>query len=140
MPATDENVVLKYCEILDEFIRVRTTSEEEAPRLLKGTDVRHRASYHQLVVNLCVVDFDRTVKPLFEKHNRVYQPEALVELLYQICIEVNPHLEIHSVTLPAQGVAAAGAPSGAAPPALAPAAGSVTLWISRCGLTSMQIW
>ena len=111
MPATDENVVLKYCEILDEFIRVRTTSEEEAPRLLKGTDVRHRASYHQLVVNLCVVDFDRTVKPLFEKHNRVYQPEALVELLYQICIEVNPHLEIHSVTLPAQGNGVGAAPA-----------------------------
>ena len=114
MPATDENVVLKYCEILDEFIRVRTTSEEEAPRLLRGTDVRHRAAYHQLVVNLCVVDFDRTVKPLFDKHNRVYQPEALVELLYQICIEVNPHLEIHSVTLPAH--AAGGAPAPAPAP------------------------
>jgi ATP-dependent Clp protease ATP-binding subunit ClpA len=111
VPATDENVVLKYCEILDEFIRVRTTSEEEAPRLLRGTDVRHRAAYHQLVVNLCVVDFDRNVRPLFEKHNRVYQPEALVELLYQICIEVNPHLEIHSVTLPAQSAGGASAPT-----------------------------
>jgi ATP-dependent Clp protease ATP-binding subunit ClpA len=113
VPATDENVVLKYCEILDEFIRVRTSTEEEAPRLLRGVDVRHRASYHQLVVNLCVVDFERAVKPLFEKQARVYQPEALVELLYQICIEVNPHLEIHSVTLPAQGVAASGSPSAA---------------------------
>jgi ATP-dependent Clp protease ATP-binding subunit ClpC len=113
VPAPDENVVLKYCEILDEFIRVRATAEEDAPRLLKGADVRHRAAYHQLVVNLCVVDFERSVKPLFERSSRVYQPEALVELLYQICIEVNPHLEIHSVTLPAQGGGASAAPAAA---------------------------
>jgi ATP-dependent Clp protease ATP-binding subunit ClpC len=102
--STDENVVLKYCEILDEFIRVRATNEEDAPRLLTGTDVSSRAAYHQLVVNLCVVEFNEQVLPMFQRHNKVYQPEALVELLYQICIEVNPHLEIHSVTLPS-GVA-----------------------------------
>lgn len=100
MSATDENVVLKYCEILDEFIRVRATNEEDAPRMLTGTDVSSRAAYHQLVVDLCVVEFNEQVLPLFQRHNKVYQPEALVELLYQICIEVNPHLEIHSVTLP----------------------------------------
>jgi len=118
VPATDENVVLKYCEILDEFIRVRATAEDDAPRLLKGADVHHRAAYHQLVVNLCVVDFEKTVRPLFDKQSRVYQAEALVELLYQICIEVNPHLEIHAVTLPAAGAGggAAAAPAPAEEP------------------------
>jgi hypothetical protein len=37
--ARDEHVVLKYCEILDEFFRVRTTSEDDSPRLLHGADV-----------------------------------------------------------------------------------------------------
>jgi len=117
--ARDDAVVLKYCEILDEFIRVRTTSEEECPRLLQGADVRSRAAYHQFVVSLCVLDYDSQVLPLFERQNKIYQPEALVELLYQICIEVNPHLEIHSVTLPA-----AGASAGGAVPEGAPAAGA----------------
>ena len=41
--ATDESIVLKYCEILDEFIRVRATAEDDAPRLLSGADVKSRA-------------------------------------------------------------------------------------------------
>ncbi len=100
MHAPDENVVLKYCEILDEFIRVRACGEESTARLLRGANVKTRVAYHEFVVVLCVVDFERQVRPLFDRHKSVYQPEALVELLYQICIEVNPHLEIHSVTLP----------------------------------------
>jgi len=111
--SAEENIVLKYCEILDEFIRVRATSEDDSPRLLKGADVRSRAAYHQLVVSLCVVDFERQVLPLFERHNKVYQSEALVELLYQVCIEVNPHLEIHSVTLPT-GTSGTAGPVGTA--------------------------
>jgi ATP-dependent Clp protease ATP-binding subunit ClpC len=107
--ARDEHVVLKYCEILDEFIRVRTSSEEDSPRLLQGAEVRSRSAYHQLIVDVCVVDYDKEVLPLFERQTKVYQSEALVELLYQICIEVNPHLEIHSVTLPS-GTAAEGVP------------------------------
>lgn len=119
MNARDDAVVLKYCEILDEFIRVRTTTEEECPRLLQGADVKSRSAYHQFVVSLCVLDYDSQVLPLFERSNKIYQPEALVELLYQICIEVNPHLEIHSVTLPAAGASAGGAvPEGAPAPAV----------------------
>ena len=100
MPRSDDNVVLKYCELLDEFIRIRTTADD-GTRPSTGDDaVTNRAAYHQFVVNHCVVDYEEQVLPLFHHHNKVYQTEALVELLYQICIEVNPHLEIHSVTLP----------------------------------------
>ena len=104
MPRSDENVVLKYCELLDEFIRIRTTTDDGTRQLLGNGPVTSRAAYHQLVVNLCVVDYEETVLPLFQRHNKIYQTEALVELLYQICIEVNPHLEIHSVTLPTDGL------------------------------------
>jgi len=100
---SDENIVLKYCELLDEFIRIRATTDDDARQLLGPGQVRNRASYHELVVTLCVVDYESQVLPLFQRHNKVYQTEALVELLYQICIEVNPHLEIHSVTLPSEG-------------------------------------
>ncbi len=100
MPSSDENVVLKYCELLDEFIRIRTTADDGTRQLTGSGAVNNRAAYHQLVVNVCVVDYEEQVLPLFQRHNKIYQTEALVELLYQICIEVNPHLEIHSVTLP----------------------------------------
>jgi len=103
MSRPNENVVLKYCELLDEFIRIKRTHDDE---LLTGADpdeVTSRSSYHQLVVDRCVVDFEAQVRPLFERHNKVYQNEALVELLYQICIEVNPQFEIHNVTLPTDG-------------------------------------
>ncbi|GJM22396.1 MAG: hypothetical protein DHS20C15_23110 [Planctomycetota bacterium] len=102
MPRSDDSVVLKYCELLDEFIRIRTTPEEDALQLKGNDTITNRAAYHDLVVHHCVVDYESTVLPLFERHNKIYQTEALVELLYQICIEVNPHLEIHSVTLPAE--------------------------------------
>lgn len=102
MPRSDDSVVLKYCELLDEFIRIRTTPEEDALQLKGNDTITNRAAYHDLVVHHCVVDYEATVLPLFERHNKIYQTEALVELLYQICIEVNPHLEIHSVTLPAE--------------------------------------
>jgi hypothetical protein len=114
--ARDDATVQKYCEILDEFIRVRATSEEDCPRLLQGADVKSRAAYHQFVVSLCVLDYATQVLPLFERQNKVYQPEALVELLYQICIEVNPHLEIHTVTLPAAGSSAGAGPGAGTGP------------------------
>ena len=100
MSSLGDNVVLKYCELLDEFIRIRTVGEEASSQRLSGHEVSNRTAYHELVVDLCVVDYEKRVLPLFERHNKVYQTEALVELLYQICFEVNPHLEIHSVTLP----------------------------------------
>ncbi|RKY21579.1 MAG: hypothetical protein DRQ55_03915, partial [Planctomycetota bacterium] len=103
MPRQHENVVLKYCELLDEFIRIGRTHADD---LLGGIDpeqLSSRSAYHQLVVDRCVVDFESQVLPLFERHAKIYQPEALVELLYQICIEVNPQFEIHSVTLPTEG-------------------------------------
>ena len=96
----DCNVILKYCEILDEFIKIRVFSDEDLGELLKVGDIPNKRAYQQLVVTACVVDYHDAVLPLFKKINRVYKTEALEELLYQICVEVNPHLEIHQVSLP----------------------------------------
>src|SRR5688572_19262421 len=96
------NVILKYCEILDEFVKVRVFTEEDISELLKVKNVPNRNAYQQLVVNACVVNFLDEVVPLFKRQNRVYKTAALEELLYQICVEVNPQLEIHQVALPMQ--------------------------------------
>ncbi len=101
--SVDCSVVLKYCEILDEFIKVRVFSEEDIGELLQVKSIPNKTAYQQLVVNACVVSYHDEVLPMFKKLNRVYKQEALEELLYQICVEVNPHLEIHQVALPLDG-------------------------------------
>ena len=103
--SVDCNVILKYCEILDEFVKVRVFTDDDIAELLKLREVPNRSAYQQLVVNACIVNFHDEVVPLFKKQNRVYKTTALEELLYQICVEVNPQLEIHQVALPMQGEA-----------------------------------
>ncbi len=96
----DCNIVLKYCEIVDEFIKVRIFSDDDVSELLCVKSVPNKKAYQQLVVNACIVKYIDEVLPLFKKINRVYKLDALEELLYQICVEVNPHLEIHQVSIP----------------------------------------
>jgi ATP-dependent Clp protease ATP-binding subunit ClpC len=100
VPYSSCNVVLKYCEIIDEFIKVRIFSDDDISELLYVKSVPNKKAYQQLVINACIVNYNDEVLPLFKKVNRVYKLEALEELLYQICVEVNPHLEIHQVALP----------------------------------------
>jgi len=97
------NVILKYCEILDEFVKVRVFTDDDIAELLKIREIPNRGAYQQLVVNACIVNYLDEVVPLFKKQNRVYKTTALEELLYQICVEVNPQLEIHQVALPMNG-------------------------------------
>jgi ATP-dependent Clp protease ATP-binding subunit ClpC len=106
--SVDCNVILKYCEILDEFVKIRVFTEDDISELLKVKNVPNRNAYQQLVVNACVVHYLDEVVPLFKKQNRVYKTAALEELLYQICVEVNPALEIHQVALPMHDESEAG--------------------------------
>jgi len=106
--SVDCNVILKYCEILDEFVKIRVFTEEDISELLKVKNVPNRNAYQQLVVNACVVNYLDEVVTLFKRQNRVYKTAALEELLYQICVEVNPQLEIHQVALPMQDEPQAG--------------------------------
>lgn len=93
-------VVLKYCEIIDEFIKVRLFTDEDICDLLCVKSVPNKKAYQQLVINACVINYHDDILPLFKKFSKIYKPEALEELLYQICVEVNPHLEIHQVSIP----------------------------------------
>jgi ATP-dependent Clp protease ATP-binding subunit ClpC len=96
----ETQVVLKYCEVIDEFIKVRVFADEDVSGMAGVKDVSNRRTYQRKVVESSVVDYHEEVLPLFKKFNRIYKPEALEDVLYQICVEVNPHLEIHQVSLP----------------------------------------
>jgi ATP-dependent Clp protease ATP-binding subunit ClpC len=86
----EPGIVLKYLDALDLFIKVRRFSPEEIGRLLSTAVISDRRSYVGLVVNACVVDLDA---------RHMEQEEAL----YRLCVDVNPGLDIHKVTIAAGG-------------------------------------
>ncbi|MBI3847753.1 MAG: ATP-dependent Clp protease ATP-binding subunit [Planctomycetes bacterium] len=98
------NVVLKYCEALDEFVKVRVFADREVHSLLRVTHIDSKRAYRQLVVNACVVRYHEDALPALrrraERSGTNPDSEVLEEQLYALCIEVNPKLDIRDVTLP----------------------------------------
>jgi ATP-dependent Clp protease ATP-binding subunit ClpA len=111
----DEGTVIKYFDLIDEFIRVRCCTEELLTEFLNH-EITNKASYRARVVESCVPDFHREVRNALARMDEDYDPEIVEELLYQLCIDVNPGLEIHQVSLPGKGMGlAAGQDSHEAP-------------------------
>ncbi len=98
----ETGVVYKYFDLIDGFIRVRVLPDDEPlRRLLAGREQPpDRREYRSLVVRSCVVGLEDWVLP---RVRQVYPDDvaAAEDLLYQICVDVNPRLEIHTVSLPA---------------------------------------
>jgi ATP-dependent Clp protease ATP-binding subunit ClpC len=98
---SESNFVFKYFDLIDEFIKVRSCSEDTLLELLKE-DVSNKASYRTRVVDVCVPEYENEIMPAVGKIDDDYDKDIVQELLYQICIDVNPSLEIHQVSLPVQ--------------------------------------
>jgi ATP-dependent Clp protease ATP-binding subunit ClpC len=96
----DSTVVFKYFDLIDGFIRIRVLSEEDVGRTLAKKPAPNRSEYRQRVVEACVVDLEQSVKGAALRACGS-DPNAVEDLLYQLCIDVNPRLEIHQVSLPA---------------------------------------
>ncbi|MHC5065902.1 MAG: AAA family ATPase, partial [Planctomycetota bacterium] len=99
MKHPDDNFVIKYFDLIDEFIRVRCSSEEVFSELLQR-EITNKSSYRRRIVEACVPEFATEIMTAVAKLDEEYDREVLEELLYQICIDVNPSLEIHQVSLP----------------------------------------
>jgi ATP-dependent Clp protease ATP-binding subunit ClpC len=82
----EPNVVLKYFDPLDSFVRIRRFTADEIAQLLSASRITDRRSYVGLVLNACVPSLA----------DRLLEHE---EALYRLCVEVNPALEIHRVSL-----------------------------------------
>jgi len=100
--------VIKYFDLIDEFIKVRCCSEELLQEL-HAAPIANKSTYRQRVVRSCVPTFETEVLAAVRKMDEGYDLEIVEELLYQICIDVNPSLEIHQVSIPS--------PNGQKPPA-----------------------
>lgn len=100
---TETGIVYKYFDLIDGFIRVRVLPGDEPLRLPSEASQRppDRKEYRRLVVSNCVVGLDEVVLP---RVRQIYPEDAAAaeDLLYQICVDVNPKLEIHTVSLPAE--------------------------------------
>jgi ATP-dependent Clp protease ATP-binding subunit ClpC len=98
----NSSLVYKYFDLIDGFIRVRIAGAEGTmPEIERSTNsTPSRRDYRQYVVSNFVLDLDSEVMP---KVHAVYPEDTMAaeDLLYQICVDVNPGLEIHSISLPA---------------------------------------
>ncbi len=99
--------VIKYFDLIDEFIKVRCCSDELLQEL-HTAPITNKSNYRQRVVRSCVPAFESEVLTAVRKLDEGYDLEIVEELLYQICIDVNPSLEIHQVSIPQNGAAKTG--------------------------------
>ncbi|HYC76509.1 MAG TPA: AAA family ATPase [Planctomycetota bacterium] len=102
MMRVEFNLVLKYCEALDEFVKVRACSEQDQKRVLDGAAVSNKAAYQREVVKACVFEFNPGLDARVERARHA-GGQDLIELLYLLTTEVNPGLEIHQVSMPVAG-------------------------------------
>jgi ATP-dependent Clp protease ATP-binding subunit ClpC len=88
--------VYRYFEPADAFVQILVCdgSALDAP----ASSALNRATYRRLVVQTCMPEF----RPDFRARVEELMPEDPLlaeDLLYQLCIEVNPSLDIHTVRL-----------------------------------------
>lgn len=91
--------MIKYFDLIDEFIKVRCCSEDLLQEL-HAAPIANKSDYRHRVVRSCVPTFESEVLGAVRRMDEGYDPEIVEELLYQICIDVNPSLEIHQVSIP----------------------------------------
>ena len=87
MIRVETNVVLKYFEPVDAFVKVRLFTDAEVRNLLKNAKITGRRAYIDLVLNACVVDLAQ-IDPVH------------AEKLYEVVAELNPAIDIRRVVIP----------------------------------------
>jgi len=88
--------VYRYFDLADSFVQI-LLKEGETLALAQQPGF-NRASYRRMVIGACMPEFgdevEATLEALFPE-----DPLMVEDLLYQLCIEVNPALDIHEVRL-----------------------------------------
>ncbi|HVS09695.1 MAG TPA: hypothetical protein VMS76_07450, partial [Planctomycetota bacterium] len=109
MDPLESRSVLRYFAPADSFVRllVREAGELEPPRAARLDGARYR----RLVIEACCPEFRGDLERRLRERCPA-DPRAGEELLYRLCVELNPALEIHAVQLgapraPSTGGAAA---------------------------------
>jgi ATP-dependent Clp protease ATP-binding subunit ClpC len=89
---------MKFCESLDRFVAIRTFTPQQRAELFQNVKINDKKSYKRLIINAAVVNYLDEIAPT------VFGKELLGEIieqeLYNLCVKVNPGLDIKEVTIP----------------------------------------
>jgi len=88
--------VFRYFDLADSFVQI-LISDAESMRLTDRPSL-NRATYRRMVIETCMPEFrddvENALETLFPE-----DPLMVEDLLYQLCVEVNPSFDIHEVQL-----------------------------------------
>ena len=96
MSTSKSRSVYRYFEPADAFVQILVCDGSALD--VQASTALNRASYRRLVVQSCCPEFRQEPKARLE---RLMPEDPLLaeDLLYQLCVEVNPSLDIHTVRL-----------------------------------------
>jgi ATP-dependent Clp protease ATP-binding subunit ClpC len=99
--------VYKYFDLADRFVRVQRLD----PRgdALRASEELDRRGYRHALIAACIEELAGDL-PAHLEELHPQDPFAAEDLLYQLCVAVNPELDIHRVSLRAEPEAAPAAP------------------------------
>jgi len=83
---------------VDDFVRVRLFTPEEAANLLSEARIREKREYVALVLNACVLQYNEAVVPRLRSLHR--DPLSLEDEMFRCVVEVNPVFDLKRVAIP----------------------------------------
>ncbi len=93
-------IKMKFCESLDRFVAIRAFTPEQKQQLFKKIKITDKKSYKRLIINASVVNYLDEIAPLvFGNNEYPLLGEIIEQELYNLCVKVNPSLDIKEVTI-----------------------------------------
>jgi len=95
------NLKLKYCPILDTFVKIKELTSEDVETCLARARISDKQSYQEFVVFEAMPECRKTLRSLFDRNDDTcLDRETAIEELYRMCVKVNGALNIYNVTIP----------------------------------------
>lgn len=96
MDSARQHSVFRYFDLADSFVEIQIADSKSLH--LPGKPSLDKAGYRRLVIGSCMPEFrddvPMAIETLFPE-----DPLLVEDILYQLCIEINPGLSIHEVRL-----------------------------------------
>ena len=98
-----ERSYFRYFDLADCFVQILAL--DEGALTLRDRPGLGRAGYRRMIIEACMPEFRGDLEARLE---RLFPEDPLMveDLLYQLCVEVNPSLDIHEVRLTVDGTSA----------------------------------
>jgi len=91
---------MKFCESLDRFVAIRTFTPQQRAELMQNVRINDKNAYKRLIINAAVVNYLDEIAPTLFSGNEDLLGGIIEEELYNLCVKVNPGLDIKEITIP----------------------------------------